>query len=112
MANENLRMSALGLRVQTAERAVREAVPDGQLTQAQFDALVSFVYNVGAKGAAGALAAANRGAVSEVAAHMNANVYVHPRDARGRRLPAVRVQGLVNRRQREAAPFLQQPAPR
>jgi lysozyme len=101
----------LAVRVNSAERAVRVGVPDVQLAQAQFDALVSFVYNVGARGAAATLQAANRGAGNDVAAHMNANVYVHPRDARGRRLPAVRVQGLVNRRQREAAPFLQQSTP-
>ncbi|HVZ31948.1 MAG TPA: glycoside hydrolase family protein [Polyangiaceae bacterium] len=97
----------LAVRVRTAESAVRRGVPHFQLTQAQFDALVSFVYNVGAAGAATALAAADRGASPDVVADMNARVYVHPRDAQGRRLPAVRVQGLVNRRQREAAPFVQ-----
>lgn len=96
----------LAVRVQRAEQSVREGVPDAVLTQEQFDALVSFVYNVGARGAAATLAAANRGAGTEVATHMNSNVYVHPRDGRGRRLPAVRVRGLVNRRQRESLPFL------
>ena len=97
----------LAVRVRVAETAVRAGVPATPLTQAQFDALVSFVYNVGARGAASTLAAANRGAPSDVAAHIHAHVYVHPRDAQGRRLAPVRVQGLVNRRQREATPFLQ-----
>ena len=96
----------LALRVQVAERAVRAGVPNVQLTQEQFDSFVSFVYNVGARGAAAALRAANRGESLHVAAEMNANVYVHPRDAQGRRLAPVRVPGLVQRRQREAAAFL------
>jgi GH24 family phage-related lysozyme (muramidase) len=49
----------LTVRVHVAERAVRAAVPNVELTQAQFDSLVSFVYNVGARGAATTLAAAN-----------------------------------------------------
>jgi lysozyme len=105
----------LTARVQVAERAVRAGVPDVQLTQAQFDSLVSFVYNVGAGGAATTLAAANANTPQQVVARMQQHVYVHPRDANGRRLPAVRVQGLVNRRQREVVPFQQppqqQPAP-
>jgi lysozyme len=100
--------SSLAVRVHVAEAAVRAGVPDVQLTQSQFDALVSFVYNVGATGARAALAGANRNAPADVAAHMQANVYVHPRDAQGRRGAPRRLQGLVNRRQRESAPFLLQ----
>jgi lysozyme len=100
----------LTARVRVAERAVRAGVPDVPLTQAQFDSLVSFVYNVGAGGAATTLAAANGNTPQQVVARMQQHVYVHPRDANGRRLPAVRVQGLVNRRQREVVPFQQQPA--
>ena len=97
----------LQTRIQRAERAVRDAVAHQQLTQAQFDALVSFVYNVGAGGAAATLAAADRGDSNGVVQHLNQNVYVHPRDARGRRLAPVRVRGLVNRRQDESMPFRQ-----
>jgi lysozyme len=97
----------LAARVQVAEAAVRLAVSNSPLSQAQFDSLVSFVYNVGARGASAALAAADSGSPSDVATHMMAAVYVHPRDAMGRRLAPVLVQGLVNRRQREAAPFAQ-----
>ncbi|WP_233802319.1 lysozyme [Paraburkholderia sp. HP33-1] len=92
--------------VQAAESAVRNRVTDHELTQEQFDSLVSFTYNTGATGARQALEAANRGQLNEVASHMGQNVYVHPRDAHGRRLPAVRVPGLISRRREEAAPFL------
>jgi lysozyme len=102
---------ALATRVHTAEAAVRRQVPNRQLTQDEFDALVSFTFNTGATGARATLEAADRGAAQDVVTNMNRNVYVHPRDANGRRLPPVRVQGLVNRRQEEAAPF-QQPAAR
>jgi lysozyme len=96
----------LATRVSSAEAAVRQRVRTQQLTQEQFDSLVSFTYNVGATGARATLDAANRGANAQVVTRMNNNVYVHPRDARGRRLPGVRVQGLVNRRQEEVQPFI------
>ncbi|WP_232450819.1 hypothetical protein [Burkholderia ubonensis] len=44
-----------------------------------------------------------------VVSHMNQRVYVHPRDANGRRLAPVRSNGLVNRRRLETAPFRRQP---
>lgn len=44
-----------------------------------------------------------------VVSHMNQRVYVHPRDANGRRLAPVRSNGLVNRRRVETAPFRRQP---
>jgi lysozyme len=97
--------AVLAARVHEAERAVRRQVRNHQLTQGEFDALVSYTYNVGATGARETLQAANRGADNQVVTHMNNNVYVHPRDPNGRRLPAVRVPGLVNRRRDEAAPF-------
>lgn len=98
--------SQLAMRVQAAEQAVRRQVNQQTLTQEQFNSLVSYVYNAGATGARAALNAANRGVNEDVVMHMNSNVYIHPRDAKGRRLPAKRIQGLVNRRREEAAPFL------
>jgi lysozyme len=95
----------LAIKVSTAEAAVRRRVREHPLTQDQFDALVSFTFNTGATGARPTLDAANRGAVAEVSRHINGTVYVHPRDANGRRLPPVRLQGLVNRRREEAVPF-------
>ncbi|HEV7515277.1 MAG TPA: glycoside hydrolase family protein [Thermoanaerobaculia bacterium] len=77
----------LAPRVNSAAAAVRQGVPDQPLTQEQFDALVSFVYNTGARGARATLDAANRGASSEVVHQIKSNVYIHPRDAKGHRLP-------------------------
>jgi len=102
----------LASRVRSAEDAVRQRVRNHQLTQAQFDALVSFTFNTGAAGARATLDAANRGAAREVATQLNSNVYVHPRDANGNRLAPIRLQGLVNRRQEEAMPFQSQQAVR
>ena len=36
---------------------------------------------------------------------MKKYVYVHPRDTDGKKLPAIRLQGLAKRREEEAAPF-------
>ena len=95
----------LGRGVATAESAVRRQVRSQALTQGQFDALVSFVYNTGATRAAPVLAAANRGEMAEVAALMANYVFVHPRGANGRRGAPARLQGLVRRRTAESAPF-------
>lgn len=92
-------------RVRDAEATVRRQVRDRELTQDQFDALVSFTYNSGGPGARTTLRAANNGRDAEVVNHMAQRVYVHPRDAQGHRLAPVRVPGLVNRRREEAAPF-------
>ena len=109
IADVNLQLAT---RVRSAEATVRQRVRNHQLTQTQFDALVSFVYNTGAAGARATLDAANRDAAREVITHMNSNVYVHPRDASGHRLAPVRLQGLVNRRREETAPFQAQQAGR
>ncbi|WP_436017899.1 lysozyme [Trinickia sp. LjRoot230] len=95
-------------RVHEAELAVRRNVPDRNLTQAQFDALVSFTYNLGATGARSVLHTANRGEDTRVANQMEQYVYAHPRDDRGRRLPPRRQPGLVTRRREESAPFRNQ----
>jgi len=95
----------LATRVSRAEATVRQQVRNHQLSQEQFDALVSFTFNAGARGARITLNAANRGAFREVVTHMNRNVYIHPRNAQGRRLASIRVQGLVLRRREEVAPF-------
>lgn len=91
--------------VRAAERSVRAAVRRQALTQAQFDALVSYTFNVGPTGAFNALRAADSGDWEGVSRHMKSAVYVRPRDAHGNRLSPVRLPGLVNRRRAEAAPF-------
>lgn len=91
--------------IRDAERVVRRAVPSQELTQDQFDAAVSFAYNVPG-GARRALAPANQGNMAAVARNMNQYVYEHPRDEHGRAAgPGRRSQGLARRRQRESAPF-------
>jgi lysozyme len=98
----------LATRLHTAEAGVRRHVNRQTLTQPQFDALVSYTFNLGVTGSRSVLDAANRGADADVVTHMNSNVFVRPRDAQGRRLRAIRSQGLANRRREETAPF--QPA--
>ncbi|CAD6514274.1 glycoside hydrolase family protein [Paraburkholderia sabiae] len=100
----------LAVSVRSAEAAVRRQVPRRELSQDQFDALVSYTYNTGPTGAHPVLSAANAGQDAQVVSHMNRNVNVVPRDAHGRRLRPVRSAGLVNRRREEAAPF-QPPVP-
>lgn len=95
----------LAVRVNVAEATVRRAVNARELTQDQFDELVSYTYNAGAGGARVALQAANQSNDASVVSHMTSRVYIHPRDANGRRLAPVRSNGLVNRRQLESAPF-------
>jgi lysozyme len=94
-------------RVQEAERIVRATVDQHPLTQAQFDAAVSFAYNSRTPNIRNALEPANRGDMAAVGQQLMRNVYVHPRDAQGRSTGLGRLNpGLVNRRRREAAPFL------
>lgn len=95
----------LTAKVWDAAQAVRRQVRRNELSQEQFDALVSFTFNVGASGARSTLSAADSGADKEVAALIMKHVYVHPRDSDGRKLPPIRLQGLVYRRKEEAAPF-------
>ncbi|KVX25468.1 lysozyme [Burkholderia ubonensis] len=99
----------LAARVGRAEAAVRRNVTTRELTQDQFDELVSYTYNAGDTGARAALQAANQNNDAGVVSHMNQRVYVHPRDANGRRLAPVRSNGLVNRRRLETAPLRRQP---
>lgn len=100
--------AVLQQRVHEAERIVRATVRNTQLTQAQFDAAVSFAYNSTTANTRRALEPANQGNLPEVAQRFMNNVYVHPRDNHGRVSgPAQFSAGLQNRRRREAAPFQQ-----
>ncbi|UEP28331.1 MULTISPECIES: glycoside hydrolase family protein [unclassified Burkholderia] len=95
----------LAARVRRAEAAVRRHVSTRQLTQVQFDELVSYTYNAGNTGALAALRSANQSDDAGVVSHMSQLVWIHPRDENGRRLAPVRSNGLVDRRRLEAAPF-------
>jgi lysozyme len=99
--------AVLQQRVQEAERIVRATVRNTQLTQARFDAAVSFAYNSRTDNIRQALTPADAGNMGQVAHHFMQNVYVFPRDQQGRAIgPRQLNPGLVNRRRREAAPFL------
>jgi lysozyme len=101
---------SLGRRLRQTEREVRLAVDRQPLTQDQFDALVSFVYNLGAHGARGVLRQVNSGDLTGAADSMSRYVYMTLRDGKGHpmRGPDGSVQhkllpGLVRRRTDESA---------
>ena len=98
--------------VSVAENAIRKNITDRTLTQQQFDALVSFTYNVGAGGAREVLRLVDLGWFNQAAQTMM--LYVHAavygknrkqlRDKRGQIIMRV-LPALVTRRQEESAPF-------
>jgi lysozyme len=98
--------------INIAESAVRRRVTRQQLTQQQFDALVSFTYNVGAGGANHVLHQINAGQIAGAAHTMtgytHATVYGPDRqplrDRTGRIVTRV-LPGLVTRRHEESAAF-------
>jgi lysozyme len=75
-----------------------------ELTQAQFDALVSFTFNVGAHGASDTYALINSQDFAGAAANMQQLVRVQIKTKSGTKKVIAR--GLVKRRAEEAAPFL------
>jgi GH24 family phage-related lysozyme (muramidase) len=87
--------------VSEAERAVRRSVTRRTLTQAQFDALVSYAYNTGARGARETFQRIDRGDFRGAANLIMSNIYS---TQNGRR---VLMPGLVPRRREESAPFLE-----
>lgn len=90
-------------RVRVAEAAVQRNVKV-PLTQAQFDALVSFTYNVGAYGASKTFDYLNREDFVGAATNMRLMTKVTVRDATGKK-KKVEARGLVLRRIEETAPF-------
>jgi hypothetical protein len=74
------------------------------LTQAQFDALTSFVYNVGVGKAAKTLEFANADAFDEAVQEMDQFVNVSTKDKNGK-VRVMKAAGLVSRRARETAPL-------
>lgn len=91
--------ASFDLAVRGAERAVQRQVSHQPLTQAQFDALVSYTYNLGAGGAMLVLRRIDAGDLEGAANAMLRNIDA-PVD--GRLQPQA---GLVARRKEESAPF-------
>lgn len=89
-------------RLSVAEKAVQRHVT-ADLTQDQFDALVSFTYNVGAGAASNVYDMLNDGDFDGAAASILSRVHGHQK-RKGKRV-TVFYRGLVPRREQEAAPF-------
>ena len=87
--------------IREAEGAVRRNVTNQALTQAQFDALVSYAYNTGGRGAYETFQRVDRGDLRGAADLIMSNTYS---TQNGRR---VFMPGLVARRREESAPFLE-----
>ncbi|MYN18863.1 glycoside hydrolase family protein [Rugamonas sp. FT107W] len=90
-------------RIADAERAVRREVTSRALSQNQFDALVSFVYNVGATGAGNVLSLVDDGDFKGAAEAISRTIYMTVRTRRGAK--KVIAHGLIPRRAEESAPF-------
>lgn len=96
--------SALAHHVHKLERYVRRKVNNHPLTQAQFDGLISFSYNV--SDPSSVMESANNGDMKAVRDKMLKYVYVFKHDKHGRKVGAPRIlQPLYNRRLQESAPF-------
>jgi lysozyme len=98
--------------IRETERAVKAKVKHQQLTQEQFDALVSFAYNVGASGAKEVLKDVDAGSLEMAAFRMMQNVKAKVREKDGAvkkdkagNTVWVVLPGLITRRVAESAPF-------
>lgn len=91
--------AAFDLAVRSAERSVQRQVSHHALTQAQFDALVSYTFNMGAGGAMLVLRRIDAGDLDGAADAMQRNINAR---IAGRMVPLA---GLVARRKEESAPF-------
>lgn len=90
-------------RVGEVERIVRRRVTKQALTQEQFDALVSFTYNSGGRGAAKVLSNVDDGDFKAAASGISAAIYMTVRTKKGSKRVIAR--GLISRRAEESAPF-------
>ncbi len=93
-------------RMSAAAQRVRDQVQSRALTQNQFDALVSATYNTRTQDNQAFLASANHPDDAAVVRQLGELVHTHNHDANGRAVgPAIRSQGLVNRRNGEIRQF-------
>lgn len=91
------------IKVAEAEQVVRKRVSRQQLNQEQFDALVSYTFNAGQRGAESALAKVDKGDFKSAAADISRTVYMSIKTKKGTK--RVLARGLVSRRAEESAPF-------
>ena len=99
--------TALAKHVHKVEKYIRRKVTHHRLTQEQFDALVSFCYNV--SNPSSVLAAADHGDMKMVYDKMLQYVYVFKHDAKGNKIGKPKILApLYKRRLEEAAPFRQE----
>lgn len=92
------------LRLRVAERGVDQKV-NVELTQAQFDALVSLTYNTGVRGAQPVYDLLNKGDFDRAANYIA--TMTTTRQKRKGKYMQVTLRGLVTRRMEESAPFRQ-----
>ncbi len=96
-------------RLEEAQKYVRFYVREVQLNQEQFDALTSFVFNVGVGNAKDVLAFANKGEFQRVENEMSRFVYITEKSKNGKPSLKKFSNGLANRRKREIVPFQVKP---
>lgn len=90
-------------RVTAAERTVRKTVIHQALSQDQYDALVSYTFNMGDRGAARTLKLIDEGKLQQAAAKISSMIRVRVKTKHGSKLVIAR--GLIIRRAQESAPF-------
>ena len=95
--------AAFASRIADAEHAVRRNVSRQTLNQNQFDALVSFVYNVGAHGARATFKRVDAGDFQAAAMGIAQSNKMWIKTKHGSKLVLAR--GLIQRREEESAPF-------
>lgn len=95
--------AVFAVRLANAERIVRRSVKKQALTQAQFDALVSFTYNAGEGGAKTTFELVDGGDFQGAARKISSFIYIHI-ERNGKKIKVV-APGLIPRRAEESAPF-------
>ena len=97
--------ASLQTELQSHSKHIKEKVGDQVLSQEQFDALVSFTYNVGDSGAEKVLALVKEGKLNDAATKMQEYVYIHVLDKKTNKVVSKISSGLKTRRDEESAPL-------
>lgn len=97
--------TSLNSALDDAQRTIKNHVKNTQLTQDQFDALTSFVYNRGAGGSRHVLKLIDEGKLDEAGRDMQQIIYGTVKNKKtGKKVKQI-LPGLVTRRNYEAGPF-------